>query len=65
MFNYKHILVTGCGSGLGKALVADLYMKGAYITMIGRNSEKLQKVAQAIDVFYLSNYFSKSDLISL
>ena len=41
MFNYKHILVTGWGSGLGKALVADRYMKGAYITMVGRNSEKL------------------------
>lgn len=50
MFNYKHILITGSGSGLGKALVAELYMKGAYITMIGRNSEKLQKVAQAVDV---------------
>ena len=50
IFNHKHILITGCGSGLGKALVQDLYLKGAYITMIGRSREKLQKVASLIDV---------------
>lgn len=49
-FDYKHVLITGCGSGLGKALVQDLYMRGAYITMVGRNPEKLKQVAQSVDV---------------
>lgn len=44
-FPYKHVLITGCGTGLGKALVQEIYMKGAYITMIGRDAEKLQRVA--------------------
>ena len=38
---YKHVLITGCGSGLGQALVQEIYMKGAYITMVGRDREKL------------------------
>ena len=50
MFPYKHVLITGCGTGLGKALVQELFLKGAYITMIGRDSEKLQRVASSIDV---------------
>ena len=44
-FPYKHVLITGCGTGLGRALVSEIYMKGAYITMIGRDKEKLLKVA--------------------
>ena len=59
--NYKHVLVTGAGSGLGKAFVEELYMKGAYITMIGRNQEKLQKVAQSVDVINGINILSSSD----
>lgn len=49
-FPYKHVLITGCGTGLGKALVQEIYMKGAYITMIGRDKDKLLKVAQSVDV---------------
>jgi NADP-dependent 3-hydroxy acid dehydrogenase YdfG len=45
-FPYKHVLITGCGSGLGKALVQEIFMKGAYITMIGRNEEQLLKLAE-------------------
>ena len=41
MFPYKHVLITGCGSGLGRALVNEIHLKGAYITMIGRDKEKL------------------------
>lgn len=45
MFPYKHVVITGCGTGLGRSLVQEVYMKGAYITMIGRDKEKLLKVA--------------------
>lgn len=50
MFPYKHVLITGCGSGLGKALVQEIFMKGAYITMVGRDQEKLKKLALSVDV---------------
>lgn len=49
-FPYKHVLITGCSSGLGKALVQEVFMKGAYITMIGRDSEKMRKLAESVDV---------------
>lgn len=44
MFSYKHVLITGCGTGLGRALVQELYMRGAYITMVGREEEKLKQL---------------------
>jgi D-arabinose 1-dehydrogenase-like Zn-dependent alcohol dehydrogenase len=53
-FPYKHVLITGCGTGLGKALVQEIFMKGAFITMIGRDQEKLLKLAEQVDV---SDYF--------
>ena len=47
MFPYKHVLITGCGSqGLGRALVQEIYMRGAYITMVGgRDGDKLKALA--------------------
>ena len=50
MFPYKHVLITGAGSGLGKELVQKIYMKGAFITMVGRDPIKLEKTAEFIDV---------------
>lgn len=41
MLPYKHVLITGAGSGLGKALVSEIYQRGAYITMIGKDGEIL------------------------
>lgn len=49
-FSYKHVLITGCGSGLGKALVQEMFIKGCYITMISRDGEKIKKVAESVDV---------------
>ena len=37
MFPYKHVLITGCGTGLGEDLVQEIYMRGAYITMFCRD----------------------------
>jgi hypothetical protein len=49
-FPYKHVLITGCQSGLGKSLVQEVFMKGAYITMIGRDRAKMMKLAESVDV---------------
>jgi len=49
-FPYKHVLITGCHSGLGKSLVQEIFMKGAYITMIGREPDKMMKLAESVDI---------------
>ncbi|UUX35131.1 SDR family oxidoreductase [Fundicoccus culcitae] len=46
--NKKHVVITGAGSGLGASL-AHLYAdKGYHVTLMGRNSDKLQKVAASL-----------------
>ena len=50
MFSYKHVLITGCGTGLGRSLVQEIFTRGAVITMIGKDEAKLRKLAQELDV---------------
>jgi len=45
MFSYKHVLITGCGTGLGRSLVQEIFTRGAVITMIGKDEAKLRKLA--------------------
>jgi len=37
MFPYQHVLITGCGTGLGRSLVHGIFTRGAIITMIGKD----------------------------
>ncbi len=46
----KHALVTGGGSGIGAAIAGILKDKGASVTIVGRNSEKLAAVAGALGI---------------
>jgi len=57
-FPYKHVLITGCQSGLGKSLVQEIFMKGAYITMIGRDPEKMMKLAESVDISVIVDPFN-------
>lgn len=41
MFENKHILVTGATSGIGRQTVHELLERGARITAVGRNRERL------------------------
>lgn len=41
----KHIVITGAGSGLGASLAKKYAAEGHFITLIGRNTAKLEKVA--------------------
>jgi len=43
------VLITGAGSGLGKALSKEYVNKGNHVIMVGRNEEKLVKASCDID----------------
>ena len=59
MFSYQHVVVTGGGTGLGKALVQGIFTRGAIVTMVGKDEEKLEQLRNELDVsivFQNSNY---------
>lgn len=43
----RHALVTGGGSGIGKAIATALIGAGATVTVVGRNADKLARVASS------------------
>ena len=45
----KQALVCGSTQGIGKAIAIELAQLGAHVTLVARNEEKLQKVAQQLD----------------
>jgi NAD(P)-dependent dehydrogenase (short-subunit alcohol dehydrogenase family) len=47
-FDGKHAVVTGGGSGIGAAIARSLAGSGATVTIMGRNNDKLQGVAEDI-----------------
>jgi len=44
----RHIIVTGGGKGIGKAIAERLAAEGATLTLLARDLERLRKVADAI-----------------
>ena len=47
-FDGRHALVTGGGSGIGAAIARILIDKGAAVTIVGRNSERLASAADTL-----------------
>jgi 2-deoxy-D-gluconate 3-dehydrogenase len=47
----KSGIVTGAGSGIGKAIAKGLVQAGAEIVIVGRNRERLEKAATEIEKF--------------
>ena len=50
MFSYQHVVVTGGGTGLGKALVQGIFTRGAIVTMVGKDEEKLEQLCYKTEV---------------
>ena len=48
LFNGKRIIVTGGGSGIGRATAHELAHLGAHVALVGRKKERLEKVAEEI-----------------
>ena len=44
----KVIVITGAGAGLGRALARRFAADGEAVVLLGRNPEKVQKVAEQI-----------------
>jgi len=42
------ILITGGGTGIGKACAAEMYSHGAFVTICGRTEEKLKQSVHEI-----------------
>ena len=47
-YDGKHALVTGGGSGIGAATARILIDKGAVVTILGRNKERLESTAESL-----------------
>ena len=48
-FNLLHVLVVGGSDGLGKAIVKEVFLKGALVTIVGREQSKMQKISEELD----------------
>ena len=44
----KHIFLTGASSGIGLAVVKQTLQQGAYLTIVARGAEKMDKVAKSL-----------------
>jgi NAD(P)-dependent dehydrogenase (short-subunit alcohol dehydrogenase family) len=47
--NGKHVVVTGAGTGIGRAIALRLAREGASLTLLARGRERLEETAAAID----------------
>jgi FlaA1/EpsC-like NDP-sugar epimerase len=48
-FNMQHVMIVGASDGLGKAIVKEVFLKGALVTMIGRDEAKLRSIRDELD----------------
>jgi citronellol/citronellal dehydrogenase len=49
LFDGQRIVVTGGGSGIGRCIAHELAALGAFVALIGRKTEKLERVAAEIE----------------
>ena len=49
VFPYQHVLVTGGGTGLGKMLVKGVFTRGAIVTIVGKDEQKLEYLRNELD----------------
>ena len=45
----QHVIIIGGSDGLGKELVKEVFMKGALVTIIGRDENKMKDIINELD----------------
>lgn len=53
--SYQTALVTGAGSGMGRAIAIDLASSGIRVAMMGRDREKLESVRESVEANVAAN----------
>jgi len=48
-FNLQHVMIVGGSDGLGKALVKEVFLKGALVTIVGRDENKMMEIRKELD----------------
>jgi short chain dehydrogenase len=48
-FNLKHVMVIGGSDGLGKEIVREVFMKGALVSIVGRDEHKMKEIKDQLD----------------
>lgn len=48
-FNLKHVMVIGGSDGLGKEIVREVFMKGALVSIVGRDERKMKEIRDQLD----------------
>ena len=46
---HRHVVVTGAGTGIGRAIARRLDREGASLTLLARNRDRLEATAAALD----------------
>lgn len=64
-FRNKNILITGAGSGMGKATALRLAAEGAQLALLGRQQEPLEQVAIEVQAFGTKASVLSCDISSL
>lgn len=64
-FRNKNILITGAGSGMGKATALRLAAEGAQLALLGRQQEPLEQVAIEVEAFGTKASVLSCDISSL
>lgn len=62
-FHGKNVVITGASGVIGSTFVEALVQEGAYVGLIGRNQEKLEKLAERIDADGVNTLVLKADVL--
>jgi len=57
---FKHCYVTGGSAGLGLALAIELTKRGAHVSIVARNKDRLQTALGAMEVGYYNSLYQNT-----
>ena len=57
----KKVVITGGGSGIGKAIALEFARSGAWVAICGRNGEKLRRAAAELEAYGRPVFYDRRD----